>query len=174
MNAPTALHRRTFDDGSVLVGSARTEFTAASRRSFVAGQTRGSSNAGQNDVFGSSSRTHIKNTLNRATIRIARSGRGPFTLVRHIGRKTGTTYETPIIVARVPDGFVAELTYGPEVSWYRNIVAAGGCVIVFQGAPYQIAHIEPYNTQAGLRAVGYPRALILKALRRNEFRHFRC
>jgi hypothetical protein len=57
----------------------------------------------------------IKNTPNRATIRIARSGRGPFTLVRHIGRKTGTTYETPIIVARVPDGFVAELTYGPEV-----------------------------------------------------------
>jgi hypothetical protein len=115
----------------------------------------------------------IKDTLNRATIRIARSGRGPFTLVRHVGRKTGTTYKTPIIVP-VPDGFVAELIYGPEVSWYRNIVAAGGCVIVFQGAPYQIAHIEPYNTQAGLRAFGYPRALILKALRRNEFRHLRC
>ncbi len=57
----------------------------------------------------------IKDTPNRATIRIARSGRGPFTLVRHIGRKNGTTYETPIIVARVPDGFVAEPTYGPEV-----------------------------------------------------------
>lgn len=106
----------------------------------------------------------IKNTLNRATIRIARSGRGPFTLVRHIGRKTGTSYETPI----------AELTYGPGVSWYRNIAGARGCVIVFQGAPYQIAHIEPHNTQAGLRAFGHPRVGILKALRRNEFRHLRC
>lgn len=57
----------------------------------------------------------IKSTLNRAAIRIARSGRGPFTPVRQIGRKTGTIYETPIIVARVLDGFVAELTYGPEV-----------------------------------------------------------
>jgi len=47
-------------------------------------------------------------------------------------------------------------------------------VIVFQGARYQIAHIEPYNTQAGLRAFGYPRALILKALHRNEFRHLQC
>jgi hypothetical protein len=35
------------------------------------------------------------------------------------------------------------------------------------------AHIEPCNTQAGPRAFGYPRALILKALRRNEFRHLR-
>jgi len=51
---------------------------------------------------------------------------------------------------------------GPGVSWYRNIVAAGGHVIVFQ------------NTQAGLRAIGYPRALILKAPLRNEFRHLRC
>jgi hypothetical protein len=30
------------------------------------------------------------------------------------------------------------------------------------------------NTQAGLRAIGYPRALMLKALPRNEFRHLRC
>jgi hypothetical protein len=47
-------------------------------------------------------------------------------------------------------------------------------VIVFQGAPYQIAHIEPYHTQAGLRAFGYPRALTLKVLRHNEFRNLRC
>jgi hypothetical protein len=30
------------------------------------------------------------------------------------------------------------------------------------------------NTQAGLRAIGYPRAPILKALPCNEFRHLRC
>jgi deazaflavin-dependent oxidoreductase (nitroreductase family) len=111
-----------------------------------------------------------KNTLNRATIRIARSGRGPFTLVRHVGRKTGKIYETPIMVARVPDGFIAELTYGPEVAWYRNVVAAGKCVLVFRGAEYQIDRIEPYSTEAGLRAFGYPRALILKMLHRKEFR----
>jgi hypothetical protein len=113
----------------------------------------------------------IKNTLNRATIRIARTGRGPFTLIRHVGRKTGTPYETPIMVARVPDGFIAELTYGPDVSWYRNTVAAGQCVIIFKGAEYQIDSIEPYGAGAGLRAFGYPRALVLKALHRRDFRH---
>src|SRR4051812_50056213 len=69
----------------------------------------------------------LKNSLNRLTIRIARSGRGPFSLVRHVGRRSGRTYETPVILARVPQGFVAELTYGAGVDWYRNIVAAGGC-----------------------------------------------
>ena len=112
----------------------------------------------------------VKNTLNRATIRIARSGRGPFTLVRHVGRKTGKVYETPIMVARVPDGFVAELTYGTEVAWYRNVVAAGKCVLVFHGAEHQIDSIGPYSTESGLRAFGYPRALVLKVLRRQEFR----
>ena len=56
----------------------------------------------------------IKDTLNRATIRIARSGRGPFTLIRHIGRKTGTTYETPIIVPRSPTASLPNSPTGPK------------------------------------------------------------
>jgi deazaflavin-dependent oxidoreductase (nitroreductase family) len=112
----------------------------------------------------------IDHTLNRATTRLARTGHGPFSLVRHVGRKTGTIYETPIIVARDADGFIAELTYGPEVSWYRNIVAAGGCVIVFKGADYRVDRIEPCSVERGLDAFGNPRKQILKLLRRRDFR----
>ncbi len=112
----------------------------------------------------------LKNTLNRATTRAARSGRGPFSLVRHVGRKSGTLYETPVILARVSDGFVAELTYGPQVQWYRNIAAAGGCVVVFQGAEHRIDRIEPCSSAAGLDAFGLPAALVLKLLRRGDFR----
>ena len=115
----------------------------------------------------------LKNTLNRLTIRIARSGRGPFSLVRHVGRRSGRTYETPVILARVPQGFVAELTYGTGVSWYRNIVAAGGCVVVSGGAEYRIDRIEPCDPAAGIRAYGNPAALVLRLLRRHEFRLLR-
>ena len=66
----------------------------------------------------------IKHTLNPLTLGMARRGLGPFALIRHTGRKSGRTFETPLILARVPEGFVAELTYGPEVNWYRNVVAA--------------------------------------------------
>jgi hypothetical protein len=112
----------------------------------------------------------LQHTINPVATAAARSGRGPFSLVRHVGRKSGTLYETPLIVARVPDGFVAELTYGPNVSWYRNTVAAGGCVLIVGGAEHDIDGITDYPTADGLKAFGYPRALILKVLRRRDFR----
>lgn len=115
----------------------------------------------------------LKNTLNRVTTRLARAGAGPFSLVRHVGRRSGTQYETPIIVAAVPEGFVAELTYGENVSWYRNIVAAGGCRILVRGRPHQVVAIEPYPAEAGRAAFGFPARLVLRLLRRREFRLLR-
>ena len=56
------------------------------------------------------------------------AGRVPtFSIVRHIGRRSGQSYETPINVFRTDDGYVAALTYGPESDWVRNVLAAGGC-----------------------------------------------
>ena len=86
------------------------------------------------------------------------------------GRKSGKTYETPLILARVPAGFVAELTYGPAVDWYRNIEAAGECVVISGGEEHRIDRIEPCDPDAGIRAYGYPAALVLRILRRHEFR----
>lgn len=115
----------------------------------------------------------LKNTLNRWTIRLARSGTGPFSLVRHVGRKSGATYETPIIVAGVQEGFVAELTYGENVNWYRNIVAAGGCDLVVGGVQHRVIAIEPYPSDAGRRAFAFPARLVLSLLRREEYRLLR-
>ena len=112
----------------------------------------------------------IKNTLNRAAVPIARSGHGPHALVRHVGRRTGRTFETPLLLARTPDGFVAELTYGADVDWYRNITAAGRCVVIQHGIEYPVDRIEPCSTQDGLTAFGPPRSLVLRLLRRHEFR----
>jgi hypothetical protein len=64
----------------------------------------------------------LKNTLNRLTSRLARAGYGPFSLIRHVGRKSGRTYETPVMLVQVPEGFIAELTLarmwiGTAISW---------------------------------------------------------
>lgn len=115
----------------------------------------------------------LKNTLNRVTVRVARSGHGPFSLVRHVGRKTGRAYETPLLLARLGDDFVAELTYGPGVAWYRNVVAAGRCTVLHKDVEYQIDRIESCDPEVGLRAFGNPAALVLRALRRREFRLLR-
>jgi deazaflavin-dependent oxidoreductase (nitroreductase family) len=111
----------------------------------------------------------IKRTINPIAIRAARRGSGPFSLVEHVGRKSGTSYETPLIVAPVDAGFVAELTYGPEVAWYRNVRAAGACTIRYHGRPFRVDRIEPLDAEAGLRAYGPPRSWVLRVLRRRDF-----
>jgi deazaflavin-dependent oxidoreductase (nitroreductase family) len=111
----------------------------------------------------------IKHTINPIAIGAARRGSGPFSLVEHVGRTSGARYETPIIVAPVESGFVAELTYGPSVAWYQNVKAAGGCVIRYHGRPFTIDRIDVLDAAAGLKAYGVPRSWVLRLLRRHEF-----
>lgn len=114
----------------------------------------------------------LKRTLNPLTLRAARRGRGPFSLVRHTGRRTGRVFEAPVVLAERPDGLVAELTYGDRVNWYRNIVAGGG-EIVHRGRTYRILSVETLPAEEGLRAFGGFRGLLLRMLRRHEFRLIR-
>jgi deazaflavin-dependent oxidoreductase (nitroreductase family) len=115
----------------------------------------------------------LNNTLNRVTSAIARSRHGPFSLIRHVGRKSGRSFETPLILAKVPEGFIAELTYGDDVNWYRNVVAAGECVVVHHQVEHHVSAIEPCPAERGRDAYAAPLRLILKALARTEFRLLR-
>ncbi|WP_221586186.1 hypothetical protein [Microbacterium sp. G2-8] len=63
---------------------------------------------------------------NPLTLRAAHSGRGPFSLIEHVGRTSRRVYEVPLILAPVEGGFITELTYGTNVNWLRNIEKAGG------------------------------------------------
>lgn len=113
--------------------------------------------------------TALKYTLNPLTRRVARSSFGPFSIVRHVGRRSGTRYETPIIVAPVRDGFIIELTYGPDVDWHKNVVAAGGCTLIWHGKEYTINHIEPIDTATGRAAFSPLQQVILHLLGRKHF-----
>ena len=111
----------------------------------------------------------LKYTLNPLTRRLAQSSFGPFTIVRHVGRRSGKLYETPIIVSPVKDGFVIELTYGHDVDWHKNVLAAGGCTVVWHGKEYVIDKIEPLDTETGRAAFPSPQRLILRLLGRKHF-----
>lgn len=56
-------------------------------------------------------RSFNKHILNRVTRRFTSSSRGPFAIIRHVGRRSGKPYETPIMVEPAVDGFVIALTY---------------------------------------------------------------
>lgn len=112
----------------------------------------------------------IAKRLNPRTARAARQGRGPFFLIRHVGRSTGRVYETPLILEPVPGGFVGELTYGPSVQWYQNVLAAGGhCTVVRGGVETPIVRVTDLDAAAGLRAFGPPKSWLLRLLRRRDF-----
>lgn len=115
----------------------------------------------------------LKHTLNPLTRRLAYSSLGPFSIVRHVGRRSGKRYETPVIVSPVADGFVIELTYGPDVDWHKNVLAAGGCTLVRRGTEYQITQIEPLDAAAGLAAFPGAQRLVLRLLGRSHFEHWK-
>jgi deazaflavin-dependent oxidoreductase (nitroreductase family) len=113
--------------------------------------------------------TFLAHTLNPVALRSARGKHGPFSLIRHVGRKSGRSYETPIIVAPIAGGFVAELTYGRQVAWYRNLAAAGHGVLVVHGEEYAVDAVRDLDPDLGLAAYGQPWSSILRVLRRRDF-----
>lgn len=59
--------------------------------------------------------------------------------VRHVGRRSGTPYATPIGVIPRGDDFLAILSYGSDTDWVRNIRAAGSAELVSDGRTYRVA-----------------------------------
>jgi deazaflavin-dependent oxidoreductase (nitroreductase family) len=71
-----------------------------------------------------------KYIFNRITLTLAKSGRGPFSVVYHKGRRSGRTYRTPVLASYVDEMIIIPLSYGEKVDWLRNVLAQGGCEIV--------------------------------------------
>jgi deazaflavin-dependent oxidoreductase (nitroreductase family) len=54
-----------------------------------------------------------------------------FAVVEHTGRRSGSSYRTPVNAFRSRrGGYVIALTYGRASDWVANVVAAGECVLV--------------------------------------------
>ena len=87
-------------------------------------------------------RTFVKHFINPILRNFARSSHGPFALLRHVGRSSGKTYEIPIMVWRLEDGFMIVLTYGRHVDWLRNLQAAGQGSLLWHKQEYILQQPE--------------------------------
>ena len=63
-------------------------------------------------------------------------------VIRHVGRTTGRSYETPLVPFPTDDGFVIALPYGPGTDWLKNVMASGSATIVHEGNTYQVDQPE--------------------------------
>lgn len=55
-------------------------------------------------------------------------------VVRHVGRRSGRAYETPVRATATDDGFVITLPYGSDTDWVKNVLAAGNATLTYEGA----------------------------------------
>lgn len=78
-----------------------------------------------------------RRVTNRVTTPFAR--RLPwFGVVRHVGRRTGNVYETPLMCWVGDTAVTIALTYGSDVDWLKNLVASGGGEVVVGGKPISV------------------------------------
>lgn len=71
-------------------------------------------------------------------------------VVRHVGRTSGTPYETPIDAMPTDDGFLVALPYGGRADWLKNVLASGSAVIVRDGLTYEVGQPELVATDSVL------------------------
>jgi deazaflavin-dependent oxidoreductase (nitroreductase family) len=62
-----------------------------------------------------------------------------FGILTYRGRKSGRTYHTPINAFRRGDTYFFFLTYGSDVQWVKNVLAAGSCSLETRGRVVELA-----------------------------------
>ncbi len=63
-------------------------------------------------------------------------------VVRHVGRRSGRTYETPVISAQHDDSFLIALPYGQRTDWLKNVLDKGSAAIVINGQVHEVDRPE--------------------------------
>lgn len=67
--------------------------------------------------------------INRWAFNPRQIRKGTYPVVKHVGRTSGTTYETPLDAFPTKTGYVLVARYGPESDWVRNILATGAATL---------------------------------------------
>lgn len=120
-------------------------------------------------MFPNRMRYVAKNVINRLTSRNAGSAKSSFALLRHVGRRSGKEFETPIMVSPLGEDFVFALTYGPKVDWYRNLQANGKGTLIWHGKTYTIEKVEPLDRSTGLHVHHLHEQAVLRIFNVQDF-----
>jgi deazaflavin-dependent oxidoreductase (nitroreductase family) len=95
-----------------------------------------------------------------------------FGVVEHVGRRSGTVRRTPLNVFRRGDRYVFALTYGPDVQWVANVLAAGECRMRTGGRLIRLAEPRRFRDQAR-REVPWIVRRVLAVINVSEFLEMR-
>ncbi len=104
-----------------------------------------------------------RDVYNRLSKKVA--GRYLYTLVEHIGRKSGQEYSTPVVAQLHQGCFYIPLPYDKDTDWCLNIQAAGKGILQYEGNTYPVTNPQ---------VIGASEALpVFPAFLRNAFKLFK-
>lgn len=83
-----------------------------------------------------------KAVMNPAQLKTAGTPGAYASIVRHEGRRSGRSYETPVVAVATEEGFVTALPYGDAADWVRNVLASGRATVVHEGEVFEVAGPE--------------------------------
>jgi deazaflavin-dependent oxidoreductase (nitroreductase family) len=63
-------------------------------------------------------------------------------VVRHVGRRSGRSYQTPVVAVEHDDSFLIALPYGERTDWLKNVLAKGSATLVTDGCTYEVDEPE--------------------------------
>jgi deazaflavin-dependent oxidoreductase (nitroreductase family) len=94
-------------------------------------------------------RGSIQNALRQFTrvmrplaLRSAGKAGSSTSVVCHVGRRSGRTYETPVVAVQHDDSFLIALPYGKRTDWLKNVLDKGSAAIVTNGHTYEVDQPE--------------------------------
>jgi deazaflavin-dependent oxidoreductase (nitroreductase family) len=91
-----------------------------------------------------------------------------FAMLSYTGRRSGRVYHTPINVFRRGNEYAFALTYGPDVEWLKNVLAAGRAELETGGRIVRL--IDPRRVHDPTRRLmPLPVRLFLGRIGVNEF-----
>jgi hypothetical protein len=91
-----------------------------------------------------------KGLMHRLTIRTARLGRPLagtrwfrlWAVLRHVGRRSGTAYETTIVAFPTAGGFLIPLPFGETTQWLKNLRSTDRAGLRYADREFVIDHPE--------------------------------
>ena len=110
-----------------------------------------------------------KNVLNPVVLPLAGSRLRFYAIVRHVGRRSGRSYSTPVVAESTADGFVIPLLYGKQDDWYRNVMASNGGTLFWCGQEYTVGEPELIDEARALERIQPSRRLAMGMLKIPQF-----
>lgn len=114
-------------------------------------------------------RDPVRSLSNRIFLKISGKWFRAYSVVNHVGRRSGREYRNPVSAYPLGDGFVIAILYGAESHWVRNVMATGRFTLQTKGHDYRLERPEIIAPAQALPA--FP-ALSRRMLRSRDIQDF--